>query len=102
MKIPVKAVEGLAGQFKLSQVIVFGWDGKQTHVATYGKTVEDCAQAAAGANKIKQGWGWPESTLVEPPRVQALQKRITELEAEVEVLNSRLESAYEELAGDDL
>jgi hypothetical protein len=98
MSIPVKAAKALAEEHKLSQVIVFAWDGKQTHVVTYGKTVEDCAQAAAGANKIKQGWGWPESTLAEPPRVQALLDRIAELEREVENLNIRLD---EEIAGED-
>lgn len=90
MSVPVKAAKALAESHGLKQVIIFGWDGKQTHVATYGDTVEACAQAAAGANKIKKGWGWPESTLTEPPRVKALHTRITELELEKEVLQRML------------
>lgn len=83
MKIAIKDLKELAQLRKLKQVIVFGWDGSQTHVATYGETIEDCAKAAAGANKIKSGWGWPESNLVEPPRVASLQATIREQAAEI-------------------
>ena len=40
--------------------------------------------AAAGANELKRKWGWPENTIVESAKVQALYDRIAELEAIVE------------------
>jgi hypothetical protein len=80
VKISIKHLKQLAEDTGQQQLIAFGWDGKQTNVATYGKTIEDCAQAAAGANKIKQGWGWPEDTITEPSRVKALQQQIKQLE----------------------
>lgn len=70
----------------LRQVIVFGWDGRYTHVATYGSSVVDSAQAAAGANVIKRGWEWPEDLQATSAQVQALHDRIAELEEEVETL----------------
>ena len=91
MSIPVKAAKKLAEEHGLQQVIIFAWDGSQTHVVTYGDTVEACAVAAAGANKIKQGWAWPEELLAEPSRVKSLQDRIKVLEKENKALNKRLE-----------
>lgn len=86
MKIPVKAAKELAEKYKAKQVILFAWDGKLTHVVTYGETVEDCAQAANGANNIKKSWGWPEDTLTEPARVKGLQNRVANLEQDNEAL----------------
>lgn len=39
------------------------WDERhgKTHVTTYGKTKEDCAQAAKGGNFVKKALGWPDS-----------------------------------------
>jgi hypothetical protein len=47
---------------------------------TYGKTLEDCDQAAQGGNKIKKTLGWPEELCsAEPSRVKKLKKEIEEL-----------------------
>ena len=62
------------------QVILLAWDGTRSHVVTYGKTVEDCAQAAAGGNMLKQRWGWPECN-DQPSRVKKLQAEIEDLKA---------------------
>jgi hypothetical protein len=67
----------------LRQVIIFGWDGEQTHVATYGESAVDSQQAAVGANVIKRGWGWPENLCTDTTRIQVLEARIAELESEL-------------------
>jgi hypothetical protein len=80
-RLPIAPVRRFAQEYRLRQVIVLAWDGERTHVVTYGKTLEDCDQAAAGGNKLKTHLGWPESLQAEPSRVRALRKRIAELEA---------------------
>ena len=79
--IPISALKRFAKEQGCSQVIVAAWDGQLTHIATYGVSVEDCAQAALGGNRIKQALGWPKDLNAEPPRVQRLLDRIAELEA---------------------
>lgn len=44
--IPVSAAKKVADQFNLKQCLLIGWDGKQVHVVTYGKTKADCDLAA--------------------------------------------------------
>lgn len=61
-RLPIKAAKDLAKDFDLTQVLLVAWDKKNnmTHVVTYGKTVEDCKQAAAGGNRLKKEiLGWP-------------------------------------------
>lgn len=80
MSIPIIDVERFGFEHSLSQVIIFGFDGKRTHVASWGETDEASAQAAAGANVIKKGWDWPIDTIAESAKVEALHARIAELE----------------------
>lgn len=82
-RIPISVAKRIADDHDLAQVIVAAWDKKAavTHVVTYGKSVEECEQAAAGGNAVKKALGWPESLCNEEPfRVKALKKRIEELE----------------------
>jgi uncharacterized small protein (DUF1192 family) len=92
--IPIKDVKELSQKHGLSQVIVFGWDGEQTHVATYGESVDDCEKAARGANLIKQGWKWPEELLTEPSRVQALRAEIKRLKQELSSLTGTASTGF--------
>jgi len=78
-RIPITVAGQIAEKHNCRQVIVLAWDGELTHVVTYGKTVEDCAQAATGGNLLKQKWGWPECN-DQPSRVKKLERRIAELE----------------------
>ena len=83
-RIPIKAAKDLAKEYDLKQVILCAWDGKLTHIVTYGKTLEDCDQAAQGGNKIKKALGWPEELCSdEPSRVKKLKKKIEELRKKV-------------------
>src|SRR5882724_736385 len=86
-RIPIEVARFACEAAECRQVILCAWDGKLTHIVTYGKTVEDCAQAAQGGNYLKQKWGWPECN-DQPSRVKKLQaeladakERIAELEA---------------------
>jgi len=82
MKIPIKALKEFSEKYKLTHVIVLAHDenGKTDHVATYGRTIEQCSQAADFGNKLKDGLGWPQSLHAQPSRVRRLQKQIKELE----------------------
>jgi hypothetical protein len=82
-RIPIKAAKDVANIYKCRQVILMAWDGERTHCVTYGKTVEDCDQAARGGNRIKVALGWPESLMDEPSRVKKLKERIASLEAQI-------------------
>jgi hypothetical protein len=86
MRISIKSVKDFAVKFGLDQCIVFGWEKheKKQQVATWGRTLEDCASAAEGGNQIKTFCGWPNSLHTEPSRVRKLQARIKELEDQLE------------------
>lgn len=61
--VPIDAAKRIADEFDKDQVIIVCWDkihGK-THVTTYGKTIEECEQAAKGGNLVKKALGWPDS-----------------------------------------
>ena len=91
-RIPIKAAREVAKGYSCRQVIVLAWDGELTHIVTYGESTEDCAQAAAGGNMLKQKWGWPECN-DQPSRVKKLEK---ELAAEREA-RERAEGALRRL-----
>ena len=60
--IPIKTAKDIANTFDKDQVIIVTWDKThgRTHVTTYGKTLEECAQAAEGGNQVKRALEWPE------------------------------------------
>ena len=61
--IPISAAKRIAQEFDKNQVIIVTWDQKhgRTHVTTYGKTKEECNQAAKGGALIKKALGWCDS-----------------------------------------
>lgn len=61
-RIPIRAAKTIADEFSQDQVVVLTFDRAtgMTHVVTYGKTLEDCKQAAEGGNRMKRLMGWPE------------------------------------------
>lgn len=83
-RLPIRIAREVARENGLRQVILCAWDGERTHVVTYGVSVEDCAQAAIGGNKIKGFLGWPKNLNAEPSRVKALHSKIEELEYTIE------------------
>lgn len=77
-RIPITAAKQIATTYDCRQVILLAWDGELTHIVTFGKTVEDCSQAADGGNMLKQKWGWPECN-DQPSRVKKLEAEIQRL-----------------------
>lgn len=61
-RIPIKAAVDIAKKYDQSQVIIvtFEKDTGKCHVVTYGRSLEDCKQAAKGGNFVKRALGWPE------------------------------------------
>jgi hypothetical protein len=83
-RIPIKALKEMAKAYGLDHIIVYATEGQTQHIATYGRTLEECSEAADFGNKMKDALGWPENLHAQPSRVRALQKRIKELEAQLE------------------
>ena len=71
--IPISAAKAIAEKYDKQQVIIVAWDpvfGKE-HVTTYGTTLEACAQAAQGGNRVKRALNWPEELCsAQPARVR--------------------------------
>ncbi len=92
-RVPIKAAKQIAEQHSCRQVIVMAWDGERTHIVTYGKGKDDCAQAAAGGNMLKQKWGWPECN-DQPSRMRKLETENYALKAELQALRSTSVETY--------
>jgi hypothetical protein len=71
--IPITAAKRIADAYGQSQVVIVTFDkdgGGITHVVTYGRTLEECKQAAEGGNFVKRALGWPESAMSVPARAK--------------------------------
>jgi len=69
LDIPIETAKQIANDFEKDQVIIVCWDKKygKTHVTTYGKTIDECKQAALGGNLIKKTLGWPDELCHDTP-----------------------------------
>lgn len=76
--IPIKAAQDVGEEYGCQQVILAMFDGVLTHIVTWGKSTEDCAQAATGGNRIKEALGWPADLKDQPSRVKAILQRVAE------------------------
>ena len=83
MNIPIKALKVISQKYSYDHIICFATKGKMQYVATFGRTIEECDQAAQFGDILKDALGWPESLHTAPSRVRQLQKRIKELEAQL-------------------
>lgn len=81
-KIPIKAAKDIANEYGYNQIIIHGYDiesGVQS-VCTYGKSQEDCDNAAKGGNAIKKLLGWPDDLCnTKPQRVKKRIKNINKI-----------------------
>jgi hypothetical protein len=68
-RIPISVAKRVSEEYGMNQVIIVTWDdiNKVTHVVTYGKSVEECIQAAQGGNFVKKALGWPEELCKDMP-----------------------------------
>lgn len=88
--IPIEEAKLLGAKYNLSQVLIFASDSTHTvFVTTWGKDDAHSAAAAAGGNEMKRNWGWPENTIVESARVQALHEQIAALQSHVRHLEDQ-------------
>ncbi len=79
MKISIKSLKELSQQYNLDHIIVFATEGKEQFIATFGRNLQECDEAAQFGDKLKDTMGWPESLHASPSRVKALQKENKEL-----------------------
>ena len=56
ISVPIAAAKNVAKQYDKDQVIIIAWDEEHNmvHFTTYGKTKEDCAQAAKAGEFFKK------------------------------------------------
>jgi hypothetical protein len=68
-RLPIEAAKALAKKYNQAQVILVTWDALDhvIHTVSYGKTTDDCAQAALGANLVRETLGFPEEDCHEVP-----------------------------------
>jgi hypothetical protein len=71
-RIPIAAAKRIADDYDMDQVVLvtFSKSTGRTHVVTYGKTVEECRQAAMGGNMVKKALGWPDELCHEKEKVR--------------------------------
>jgi len=70
LRIPIKAARDISDKYEFPEVVIFAYDpetGKQ-HVTTYGKTKNNCIDAAKAGNYLKKALGWPDELCREQPR----------------------------------
>lgn len=82
-RIPIKTAQDIGDKYGYSQVIVVAWDKEAnvTSVTTWGKSLNDCEQAAIGGNFVKKALGWPNHlTEAKPARVKRRDKNKTKNE----------------------
>lgn len=85
-RIPIKSLKQIGNDHNQDIVIVFAVDsdGETTHIATWGRSNDDCSRAADWGNRMKDKLGWPETLHAQPSRVRNLQKRVKHLESVLE------------------
>ena len=84
MKIPIQNVEAFAVVNGLTQLVVFGYDGSESHIATWAADVSASDTLADAANSLKAALRWPEITQVESAKVLELRAEIARLKAELD------------------
>lgn len=83
--LPIELAKDVADKYKLRQVIVLAWDGKATHVVTYGDSISDSDLAADAGNQLKAFLGWPEHLRQdESVKVVAMRAELAKLRVDVE------------------
>lgn len=77
-RIPINAAKSISKKYEYPEIVIFAYDpetGKQ-HVTTYGKTKDQCIDAAKAGNFLKRSLGWPEDQCHAKPKRQ--KRRLTD------------------------
>src|SRR5690349_20639761 len=90
MRLPIKALKELANKYRYSVVVVYAYDAenKMQHIATWGRSIKLCDQAAQWGNMMKDALGWPEKLHAMPNRVKKLQERIAKQKQAGELMSN--------------
>lgn len=77
-KIPISSAEAIGETLGYTQVIITAFDKETgiTSVTTWGKSQEDCEQAAIGGNFVKKALGWPPEKCNDKPQRQIDKEKI--------------------------
>lgn len=61
--IPINAAKEISDEYNYPEVVIFAYDPdtNMQHVTTYGKSKDQCIDAARAGNYLKRALGWPES-----------------------------------------
>lgn len=88
--IPIKEAKNLAKEYDLTHVIIYCFDQNNNiqHVVTYGKSLDQCDQAAKLGNMMKEGLGFPKSLCKDEP------SRVEKLKSELSILHDHLEKVH--------
>jgi len=72
-RIPISAARKISTDYDFPEVVIFGYDpgsGAQ-HITTYGRTLEQCKDAAKAGNYLKKALDWPDELChAEPARAK--------------------------------
>ena len=77
-RIPISLAKKIAKELGYTQVIIHAYDSETgtQHVTTYGKSIDDCANAAEGGNRIKRLLNWDKELCdAKPTRIINKEKR---------------------------
>lgn len=68
-RIPINWAKKISEDLGYTQVIIHAYDGKTgiQHVTTFGKSMQDCKNAAEGGNVLKRMLKWPEELCATKP-----------------------------------
>lgn len=68
-RIPINWAKKIAEDLGYTQVIIHAYDGETgiQHVTTFGKSMQDCKNAAEGGNVLKRMLKWPEELCTTKP-----------------------------------
>lgn len=88
--ISVSVAQDVAEANNWKQVIIFGWDGQETSIITWGLTATDSAQAAEGSNQITRHWDWPNYPVISS-EIQAMHDTISSLKQQLALLGEQVD-----------
>lgn len=72
MDIPISLAKEISEKSNYDEIVIFGYDPKsgQQHITTYGKTVEQCKDAALAGNYLKKSLHWPDELCHAEPDIK--------------------------------
>ena len=80
-RIPISDAKAIGNKLGYTQVIITAFDKSTstTSVCTWGKSQDDCVQAAEGGNFIKKALGWPPEKCNDKPSRQIKNDKLLSL-----------------------